>query len=111
MHDGLRPYLARLRVGVGAAESLRKEEPFELEGRSEGGSGFGTGSADFPGGSGGDEMATWGDVGARREVRLWRALGMLAVALAIFGLACWLMYSRADRTAWWMAHACAGRCR
>jgi hypothetical protein len=88
------------------ASEVGKEEP-RKEGRR-GGPELGTRLASFPG-SGDHDMRV-----ATREAEramVWWAVLMLLVALLIFGAACWLMDSRADRAAWFSAHACAGgRC-
>jgi hypothetical protein len=50
---------------------------------------------------------TWGEVYEHRRLRMVRALVMLAVALAIFAGACWLVAARGHRTNGQAVHACA----
>jgi len=82
------------------------EEERQTEG-GRGGFGLGAGPTGSSLRSGNDMAITWGEVYEHRRLRMVRALVMLAVALAIFAGACWLVAARGHRTNGQAVHACA----
>ena len=82
----------------------KEERAVETEGRRHGGRDVGIAAPDFPQPLLEEELDSY-------SLAWGRALVMLILALAIFGVACWLLDSHADETAPRWLHACAGGLR